>query len=251
MSKIFIVANWKMNPPTAEEVKRLLPVINRIVKPPKAAVEVVLCPPFIYLSDLRFKIKDLRIGAQDCFWEQRGAYTGEISPFMLKHVGCEYVIIGHSERRHYLGETDAMINKKVKAVLAAKMRPILCVGESAEERKRSLTYRVIQKQLKAGFREIQKQALKKIIVAYEPVWAIGTGNACSFEEARGAMAFIRKIVKNMGGAKIAKGMAILYGGSVHSENARGYLTEAGFQGLLVGGASLNPQEFSKIIDIIQ
>lgn len=249
MPKVFVVANWKMNPMTFAEAKQFFRAVNKNMKPSKS-VEVVICPPFVYLNS-QFAVHSsqfLRLGAQDCFWEQKGAFTGEISPPMLKNLGCEYVIVGHSERRRHLGETDEMVHRKLNAVLAAKMRPILCIGETAEERERGFTHRVLQKQLMAGLRGIKKSVLEKIILAYEPVWAIGTGNACSFEEAEKALHFIRRLLKTMGGVHIAKFLPILYGGSVNSLNAAGYVKQATFQGLLIGGASLDPVEFIKIVD---
>ena len=216
--KPLIVANWKCNPTTLEEAKKIFKKANF------PGAEVVICPPFIYLSSLGAK------GAQDCFWEEKGAYTGEISPKMLRDLGVEYVIIGHSERR-VLGETDEIINKKVKAALKAGLKPILCIGE----KKGQDAKKIVNDQLKKDLKGIIKKDLKKIIVAYEPVWAIGTGNFCSAVKAGKIRKFIKEKINN----------TVLYGGSVNSKIAKDYL-KTGFDGLLVGGASLNAKEFRKI-----
>jgi triosephosphate isomerase len=208
--KPLIVANWKMNPATLKEAAALFEAIKNGVKGGEA--EVVICPPFIYLAALKAN------GAQDVFFEEKGAHTGEVSPIMLKNLGVEYVILGHSERRKYQGETDEMIAKKLQAVLAVGLKPILCVDK---------------------LEQLPVIAPKGLILAYEPLSAIGTGNACPASEAR-EMRF--KIAERIGVS-----IPVLYGGSVNSANARDYIFEAGFQGLLVGGASLNSQEFIGIV----
>ena len=241
--KNLIVANWKMNPVKLKEAEKLFDSINRGVKGIKNT-EVVICPPFIYLSGLGSKI---RLGAQNCFWENKGAYTGEISPSMLKDLGCQYVIIGHSERRKYFQETDEMINKKIKAVLNSDLSVILCVGETEEEREQDKTEQILHQQIVTGLINIPLAKTSQLVIAYEPIWAIGTGNACDSEEAQKTGLLIRKIVSKTYNFAVSKKMRILYGGSVKSNNAASYLKEAGFQGLLVGGASLDPKEFLKII----
>ena len=243
--KPLIVANWKMSLGTLEEAKRLFNSVKRGIKNIKN-VEVVICPPFLYLSNLKSEILNLKLGAQDCFWKEKGPFTGQISPLMLKDLACQYVIIGHSERRN-LGETDEMINKKVKAAIFEKLKPILCIGETGEERKRGKTFTVLKRQLKEDLKSISnfkfqisnfKFQISNLIIAYEPVWAIGTGRACGIPEAKEAYLFIKKLVKNI---------PILYGGSVDSENAASYIKEASFEGLLVGGSSLIAEEFIKIV----
>ena len=209
MKKIIIVANWKMNPESLVEAKRLFDYVKRGIKGVKNA-EVVVCPPFVFLGSLGAN------GAQDCFWENRGAFTGEVSPTMLKNLGVEYVIIGHSERRRYLRETDEMVNRKLRAAMAAGLKPILCIANAV--------------QLRKSLRGISE----KVIVAYEPVSAIGTGRPCSIEKARK----MRKAINHK---------VVLYGGSINSENALDYVKKAGFQGLLIGGASLKADEFLKIV----
>lgn len=211
--KPLIVANWKCNPTTLAEAKKLFNSVKRGIKNVKK-VKVVICPPFVYLPILKAN------GAQDCFWENPpaggGAFTGEVSPEMLKDLGCKYVIIGHSERRRNLNETDAMINKKLKAAIIVGLKPILCI-EALSQLKKSL-----------------RNILGKVIIAYEPVFAIGTGKPCTIEKAKKMRASI-------------KHTPVLYGGSVNSQNAKEYVKKAGFQGLLIGGASLNPKEFIKIV----
>ena len=234
--KTLIVANWKMNPSTLEGAKLLFEAVKKEVKNIKK-VEIVICPPFTFLSNIQYPISNIKLGAQDCFWEEKGAFTGEISPLMLKNLGCEYIIIGHSERRK-LGETDEMINKKIKAVITAKLKPILCIGETEKERRKGKTLQVLKNQIKKDLNHLISQSLNHLIIAYEPLWAIGTGNPCEPKEAKKVYLFLRKILKKI---------PILYGGSANSENAASYIQEAKFQGLLVGGASLNAQEFIKVV----
>jgi len=229
----YLIANWKMNPGSSEEAKELFNNIKQGVK--DLSAEVVICPPSIYyFPNLKSKGLKLHLGAQNCFWEQAGAYTGEISPKMLKNMGCKYVILGHSERRQYLNETDEMVNKKLKAVLEAGLTPILCVGETKQERDRGEAEKKIKSQLKFLLQN------SKLILAYEPRWAIGTGIACNPESAKKALNMIKEV---------AQETPVLYGGSVSAENAKQYI-DAGFNGLLVGSASLNAPEFIKIAKTI-
>jgi len=222
--KPLIVANWKMNPSTLKGAKCLFNSVKRGVKSANwriKNVEVVICPPFVYLSILfeflsRWRKSQIKSGAQDCFWEEKGAFTGEVSPVMLKDVGVEYVIIGHSERRA-LGETNEMIDKKIKTALRSGLKPILCIDKISQ---------------------IKKGLKTEIIIAYEPLFAIGTGRPCSIEKAKKIRAFLIRF------------KTVLYGGSVNSENAKDYIEKAGFQGLLVGGASLDTREFIKIVKTI-
>ncbi len=245
MKKI-IVANWKTNPQTQKEAKDIFSGIAKGAKKIKKA-EVVICPPFVFLASLITKKHNVKIGGQNCFFEQKGAFTGEISPVMLKNIGCGYVIIGHSERRKYFGETDEIINKKIKAGLDAKLKIIFCVGETKEQRDGDKTEIVVKNQIAGGLEAIGTSKADEIIIAYEPVWAIGTGNACSVEESQKMRLFIIKALSEIYTPKIAMEVKILYGGSVNSQNSAGYLKEAEFNGLLVGGASLNAEEFVKIL----
>ncbi len=254
--KTIIVANWKCNPTTLQEAKRLFSSVKRGLRNIKnKSTEVVVCPPFVYLSILggsslahrKTSFGGLALGSQDCFWEERGAFTGEISFLMLKDLGCQYVILGHSERRRYFKETDEMINRKMRAVLSVKLKPILCIGEAENERKKRLTQKILKSQIEKGLREITEKDINQVIIAYEPIWAIGTGKACLPEGAEKVAIFIRKIISKIYSQKITKRIPILYGGSINSQNALSYTAKSNLQGFLVGGASLDPQEFVKII----
>ena len=241
--KPLIVANWKMNPQTYKEAEDLIKDVLQYMKAAKG-VEVVLCPPFTWLTDFSHKNKSAAtFGAQDVFYERKGAFTGEISPEMLKNSNVEYVIVGHSERRNYFGETDEIVNKKVKAAVGAGLKVILCVGEHAGEDKSA----VLEKQITEGLKGITRDQAKNMVIAYEPVWAIGTGNNCSVDVAMGSILFVRKIISQLYRRELADNMRILYGGSVKSENSGAYIKEGGANGLLVGGASLNAGEFVKIV----
>lgn len=232
--KNLIAANWKLNPTTQKEAQEIFSALGGPASGWDAnKSEVVVCPPFVYLPLL----KGLSLGAQDVYFEERGAYTGEVSAQMLKDLGVEYVIIGHSERRKYFGEIDEFVNKKVKASLEAGLKVIFCIGETAEERDTGKKNEVLERQLKKGLDGFDN--LENINIAYEPVWAIGTGNNCSVEETKESVEFIRNFVK--------QDTRILYGGSVKSENSGDYIKKSGANGLLVGGASLDPEEFVKII----
>lgn len=240
--KPLIVANWKMNPQSLSEAISLFNSIREGIKKHSNILKnvgIIVCPPFVYLSQLA-KIKSkIKLGAQDLFWEEKGTFTGEISPQMLKDLKCEYVIVGHSERRK-LGETDEMIHKKLKAAIQAKLKPILCIGETEEERKIGRTFMILKNQLKEDFKNISniKHRTSNIIIAYEPVWAIGSGNPCQPYDAKKVLLFLRKFIKKN---------KILYGGSVNSQNALDYIKKANFDGLLVGGASLKVKEFLAIL----
>lgn len=248
--KSLIIANWKMNPVTIAEAKQLFDLVKKGVKNIKKA-EVVVCPPFIYLSAIKpYSNKAMKIGAQNCFWEKEGAYTGEISLPMLKDMGCKYVIVGHSERRGRFGETNEMINKKLKAVLEEKLDPILCIGETKKEREQSKTDNILKNQIVSGLKNISSLKFSQTVIAYEPIWAIGTGKPCDIEEAQKMGLLIRKIISGLYDFKGAKNVQVLYGGSVNSKNAAGYIKEAGLQGLLIGGASLKAKEFIKIVKVV-
>jgi triosephosphate isomerase len=240
--KPLIVGNWKMNPKNQKEAKALFDKVKKGIKQIKNT-EVVLCPPFLYLNLL----KGISLGAQNVYFEEKGAFTGEVSAVMLKDLGVEYVIIGHSERRKYFKETDEVINKKIKKALAAGLKVIFCVGETAEEKDAGKKINILESQLKEGLKGVSKEEVKKMVVAYEPVWSIGTGNNCSVNETMSSVLYIRKIVAGIYNRQTADNLRILYGGSVKSENSGAYIKETGVGGLLVGGASLNAEEFIKII----
>jgi len=246
MNKLLIIGNWKCNPITLQEAKKLFNLVKRGIRNIEN-VETVICPPFPYLSIVNCQMSNVKLGAQDCFWEEKGAFTGEASPSMLKNLGCQYVILGHSERRRYFNETDEMINKKIKTALIAKLKPIFCIGETQKQRDKGESSNILKSQLEKGILGISKKGMKNVTIAYEPVWAIGTGKPCDINTAQTMGLLIRKIITRIFGYSISKKLPILYGGSLNSKNAASYIFEANFQGLLVGGASLNPQEFSKIV----
>jgi len=256
-----IIANWKMNPQSLKGAKLLLNSVKRGIRNVKK-VEVVICPPFPYLSSFKFprstpssrrkgpggrQVSSFKIGAQNCFWEKKGAFSGEISPSMLKNLGCKYVIIGHSERRRYLAETDEMINKKIRAALRAKLSPIFCIGENREQRDRGKTFDFLKSQILKGLEKIPKKEIKNIIFAYEPIWAVGTGKPCDFTETQIMGLFIRKTIGKLYTSRLSHKIRILYGGSVNSQNASDYIKEAKMDGLLIGAASLDAKEFVKLI----
>lgn len=244
--KLLIIANWKMNPLTGREAKRLFASLKKGLKG-KKNIEIVICPPFPYLSILNDHLSSIKLGAQDCFWKDKGPYTGEVSPQMLKSIGCKYVIVGHSERRQTFKETDEMINVKIKEILKAKLQPIFCIGETEEEKRTGKTFRVLEKEIKKGLDKVSKKEIEKVIIAYEPIWAIGTEKACEENEVMTVALFIKKLISRLYNKKAASNIRIIYGGSVDSKNAPDYLRESKMQGLLVGGASLNSKEFIKII----
>ncbi len=244
--KKLIAANWKMNVPDMRRWRSL-----RIPR----GVEVVICPPFSFLSDVRCQMSDVKLGAQDVFWENKGAYTGEVSPAMLKNLGVKYVIIGHSERRQYLKETDEMINKKVSAALKAGLKVILCVGENLATRKRGLetaknfVKNQLQNDLK-GMTKNYKLKARSLIIAYEPVWAIstsGTGKICSPTDALEMVKFIKFILHSK---FYILNSRVLYGGSVDSKNISDFVKYEDIDGALVGASSLKAEEFKKIIGVV-
>ncbi len=253
----FVIANWKCNPQSAKEAERLFGAAAENSKE-KKNIEVVICAPYVFLGLLQPPLypslgkggrqERVKLGAQNCFWEQKGPYNGEVSPSMLKDIGCEYVILGHSERRKYFGETDEIINKKIKAALAARLKPILCIGEKAEERER--IKEVVSAQLRSCFAGVEESQIKNIIVVYEPVWAISTATNskdCLPDEVFSAGLMIKKILIDLYGKSIAEKVKVVYGGSVDSGDAAQYIKEAKMDGVLVGAASLNANEFGKII----
>ncbi|MDO8486074.1 MAG: triose-phosphate isomerase [Candidatus Staskawiczbacteria bacterium] len=242
--KNLIVANWKCNPTTLKEARALFEAVKKGTKNIKS--EIVICPPFVYLP----LFSGLTLGAQNCFSEEKGAFTGEISALQLSDLKIEYVIIGHSERRRYFSETDNDINKKIKKSLLAKLKVILCVGETEEEWKKGEKPEILEKQITENLKGISGKEIKNIVIAYEPVWAIGTGKNCTVDETMSSVLFIRKIILKLYNREIADNIRIIYGGSVKSDNAAPYIKNARANGLLVGGASLNAEEFTKIIKII-
>jgi triosephosphate isomerase len=241
----FIAGNWKMNA-TATEAERL--VLEMLEKLDRISdVEKVLCPPFVSLVGISMMIQgsSIKLGAQNMYFEAKGAYTGEISPLMLREL-CEFVILGHSERRWYFKETDEIVNKKVKAALVNKLKPILCVGERLEENEAGKTEEVVNRQVTGALNDIEP--VRDLVIAYEPVWAIGTGKAASGAQAAATIQFIRDVVAKLWNKGIAQDLRILYGGSVTGANISEFISHPEIDGALVGGASLKAEEFVSIIE---
>ena len=242
-NKKIIIANWKMNPSSSEEAIRL--VKNILSQMLTKDIELIIAPPFVYLDLLKknFK-KEIKLAAQNVSWGERGAYTGEISGLMLKNIGCDYVIIGHSERRYKIGETDEMINLKLKTAFKAGLNPILAVGEREQN---DDIVKILNSQIKNDLNGIEASEIGRLIVAYEPVWAIGTGLADTPDHALSSALLIRKIIGNLYTPDFSVDLPVLYGGSVTAENSADFIGQTGISGALVGGASLNTEEFLKIV----
>ncbi len=251
MSKKFIAGNWKLNPadgPKAVELcSELRSALNAYSK-----VRIALFPPFLGLGMISkiFADTDIAVGAQNLFWEDTGAYTGEVSGSMIKSAGCDYVIIGHSERRQYFGETDETVNRKITAALRNNLYPIVCVGESLEQRETSVFKDVVREQVSEALREIDvADLIGNLVIAYEPVWAIGTGRNATPQQAQEMHAFIRQLLAEEQGEALSETTLIIYGGSVNPDNARELLSQPDIDGALVGGASLNAASFAAIVKI--
>ena len=245
--ELVIAANWKMHKTTSETsdfCHALLKEESRL-----SGVEVLVCPPYTSIPAAAEVLagSSIKLGAQNLHWEQEGAFTGEISGAMLCDLGVEYVLVGHSERRHILGEDNNMISSKVKAALDCGLNPILCVGETEAERQLEATSDVIEKQLISALKEITAEKIGKLVIAYEPVWAIGTGKAASPTDAQAACLFINKTLQNIIGSETVLKIRIQYGGSVNEENIGSYVGQSAIQGALVGGASLKADSFSKLV----
>jgi len=247
LRKPIIAGNWKMNKLTSEAVELAREVKNKTGT--IADREIVLCPPFTVLSSVKEVIKgsSIKLGAQNMYWEVRGAYTGEVSPTMLKDIGCNYVILGHSERRQYFGETNKTVNKKAKIAFSIGLIPIVCVGETLQQREKGETLTVIEEQVKTGLSGLTKEESKGLVVAYEPVWAIGTGKTATPEEAEEVQRFIRKLLGQMFGKENAQAIRILYGGSINPDNISVLMSCEDIDGGLIGGASLNVESFLKVV----
>ncbi len=247
MRKKLIAANWKMYK-TPEQTRAFFDAFLPNVYAQNRD-EIVVCPPFICLAAAVDCTREttVRVGAQNMYWEKEGAYTGEISAGMLLAIGCTHVIIGHSERRQYFGETDDTVNQKLKTALAAGLTPIVCVGEVIQEREAGLTEEVLRRQCSCGLRNISGDEAGSLVIAYEPVWAIGTGKTATPQIAADAHRVVRAEVAKALGSKVADEMRILYGGSVKPENATALMSQAEIDGALVGGASLDPKSFAAIV----
>lgn len=246
MRKPIIAGNWKMNK-TQKETKDFLTELKPMVQ--DAACDVVVCVPFtdLTLAKKMLKGSNIKLGAQNVHFAESGAYTGEISAAMLKEIKVEYVIIGHSERRQYFGETNETVNKRAAAALEAKLRPIICVGETLAEREEGRTEEVLFTQLVESLKGFRSKDFDRIIVAYEPVWAIGTGRTASPEDANKSIGFIRKVLYTKFSAVIGEKTRILYGGSMNASNASALMAQEEIDGGLIGGASLSAEEFSKVV----
>jgi triosephosphate isomerase len=247
MRRPIIAGNWKMNNNSAESVE-LVSRLKEMISGVKA-VEVVVAPPYTALGAVATAIKGttIALSSQNIFWEEKGAFTGEISPAMLKDVGCQYAIIGHSERRQYFGETNETVNKRLKAALGASLTPIVCIGETLEEREADKTLTVIEQQLKEGLAGISSGEMERVVIAYEPVWAIGTGKTATPEQAQGIHQFIREMLAQVFDEGVAEGIRILYGGSVKPDNVDQLMSQKDIDGALVGGASLKADSFARIV----
>jgi triosephosphate isomerase len=245
--------NWKMHKTVAESLD-LATAIKNAVRPTveQDQIEVVVAPVFTALHAVgrRLEGSAVALAAQDCFWEDQGAYTGEVSAYLLKDVGCRYVIVGHSERRHHFGELGAMVNLKARAVLRLGMRPIVCIGETLKQRDAGETLGVLEAQLAGGLRGFSEEMLRETVLAYEPVWAIGTGRVATPQQAQEAHAFIRGYLHRHHG-EVAKTVRIQYGGSVKPDNIAGLMALPDVDGALVGGASLNAESFLHIVRYLE
>lgn len=247
LRKAVIAGNWKMNK-TRPEAKALIEELKPFVA--NASCDVVACVPFTNLETVLDAAKgsNIKVGAQNCHFEKSGAFTGEISADMLKEMGVEYVVIGHSERRQYFGETDITVNKRTKAALAAGLKVILCVGEMLEDRENGITEELVALQTKIALKDVSKEDLKNVIIAYEPVWAIGTGKTATSEQANEVCAVIRSVIAKVYDKTAADGMTIQYGGSMNAGNAAELLAQPDVDGGLIGGASLKAPDFAVIVD---
>ena len=247
MRRVIIAGNWKMFKTINESIE-LVTLLKRSVVDIND-LEIVVCPPFTSLSDVRELIMDtnIKLGAQDCYWEKEGAFTGEVSASMLKSAGCEYVIVGHSERRQLFGDTNETVNKKAKAALREGLRPIVCVGERLSDRQAGKTFDVVKDHVTNSLSGLTGEDMLKVVIAYEPVWAIGTGVNATKEQAEEVHKYIRELLKKMYGAEISGSVRIQYGGSVKPDNIRELISEEDVDGALVGGASLKADSFAQII----
>jgi triosephosphate isomerase len=249
MRKPFVAGNWKMNMNGQTSVELVKRIACESVETAGQSVTVAVCPPFVYLQAVAKALSssNIAVGAQDMYFESDGAFTGEISASMLKDVGCSYCICGHSERRHVIGESDELINKKVTAAIGGGLLPILCVGELLEEREASRTNEVVTRHVKKGLAGLNAEKLQAVTIAYEPVWAIGTGLTATPDQAQEVHDFIRRLLGQMYNEKLAEEIRILYGGSVKPNNAADLMSQRDIDGLLVGGASLKANDFLAII----
>ncbi len=247
MRKLIIAGNWKMNKTSFEAVELINSLKRELVD--VTAVDMIVCPPFTALTEVCDLLVDTNIGlgAQNLHWEDSGAFTGEISAPMIKGVGASYVIIGHSERRQFFGETDETVNKKLKAALKHGLTPIVCIGETLKEREDNRTFSIIKTQAEGSLAGLNEQEIQKVVIAYEPVWAIGTGKTATSAQAQEVHQYIREILTKIYSQPVAEQIRIQYGGSVKSENIAELTSQKDIDGALVGGASLQAESFAKIV----
>jgi triosephosphate isomerase len=243
----FIAGNWKMNKTVGEAldlVRELRATISGV-----KGVEVAIAPPFTALHAIHKELEgsSIRLAAQNLYWEEKGAFTGEVSPLMLKEVGCHYVILGHSERRQLFGETDETVNRRIKAALIRELKVIFCIGETLKEREEGKAFSVIERQVQGGLKGLGNKEMRNMVIAYEPVWAIGTGKTATPEQAEEIHRIIREKLGNLYSQGISEEIRIQYGGSVTPENIQGLMNQPNIDGALVGGASLKAESFSKIV----
>ncbi len=245
--KPFIAGNWKMN----KTIKEAIELINGLKRNLSDIeyVDIAVCPPFTALSDAREILIDsnIKLGAQNIYWEKEGAYTGEVSAIMLKDTGCEFVIIGHSERRKYFNETNEDVNKKIKAAFSVELIPIVCVGERLEQREQGKTFDVVKDHITGALTGLSNDDVLKLVIAYEPVWAIGTGKTATPEQAQEVHVYIRKLLSELYNEETAQSIRIQYGGSVKPENIKELMSQPDIDGALVGGASLELDSFTEIV----
>lgn len=247
MRRPFIAGNWKLHKTSAEAVELVTALKNGLSD--VVDRDIVVAPVFTSLTAVIATLEqsNISVAAQNCFPENQGAFTGEVSPVLLKDAGCRYVIVGHSERRQLFGESDAFINRKVKAVIDSGLSAIFCIGETLEEREADKTFDVLERQVRCGLEGLDMTAMERIVLAYEPVWAIGTGKTASDSQAQQAHSFIRSLVSDIFGSKVAQQVRIVYGGSVKPANVDGLLQQPDIDGALVGGASLKSEDFIRIV----
>ena len=243
-----IAGNWKMNG-LLKEARDLATGLRKEIGGNPGGPDVLVCPPYLAIAAVREVLdgSPIKVGAQDVHWEPKGAFTGEVSLAMLQEAGCSAVILGHSERRHVMGETNEMVNRKLKACLAAGLLPIVCVGELLEERNMGVTREVVERQITKGLEGLSPEDVAKIVIAYEPVWAIGTGKTATPRQAEEVHHYVRKLITQKSGEAVSQGLRILYGGSVSPDNVKELMAEEDIDGALVGGASLKVDSFIKIV----
>ncbi|MCK9267316.1 MAG: triose-phosphate isomerase [Alkaliphilus sp.] len=247
MRKPIIAGNWKMHKTMNEALKFTNDIKDEASK---TDVEIVICCPFTVISEVKKAIDGtkVKLGAQNMHWEEEGAFTGEISASMLKDLGVDYVIIGHSERRRYFNETDEIVNKKVIKAIEKGLKPIICVGETLNEREKNKTFDIVKRQALVALEGVGRDEIIDVVIAYEPIWAIGTGKTASSRDANEVIAYIRSLLQNKYGSEISEEVRIQYGGSVKPSNATEIMNEADIDGALVGGASLKAEEFLEIVN---